>query len=210
MRDEGLHFAEFEDFIGSLGPEPALEVLSWLPRVRAADRAAFERMARQQGSIGFTIRDREPDGNLVPAAPREEYFPIRFATGAGGDREELGLDLALEIEWNGTVVSRPSFRDMYWSPAQQLAHLTANGARVRTGDLYASGTVSGPDRGRRGSFLELTWNGQDPVQLLDGSQRTFLEDGDEVVIRATASGPDGGRIGFGEVAGTVLPARATQ
>jgi small conductance mechanosensitive channel len=106
--------------------------------------------------------------------------------------------------------SSVDFALMYWTPAQQLAHLTVGGARVRTGDLYASGTVSGPEPDQRGSFLELSWNGQEPVTLADGSTRTFLEDGDEVVIRATASGPDGGRIGFGEVAGTVLPARATQ
>ena len=120
---------------------------------------------------------------------------------------DWGLDLRLEVSWNGTVVARPPFSQMYWTPAQQLAHLTVNGAALRTGDLYASGTVSGPEREQRGSFLELTWNGEEPVKLDDGSTRTFLEDGDTVSISAWAPGPDGTRIGFGAVSGTVLPSR---
>jgi fumarylacetoacetase len=95
---------------------------------------------------------------------------------------------------------------MYWTPAQQLAHLTANGAAVRTGDFYASGTVSGYKPDQRGSFLELSWNGTEPVTLRDGASRSFLEDGDTVTIRATAPGPDGARVEFGEVTGRVLPA----
>ena len=96
---------------------------------------------------------------------------------------------------------------MYWSPAQMLAHRTSNGAALRTGDLFASGTVSGPDAGQQGSFLELTWGGSDPVTLADGSVRTFLEDGDEVVLTATAPGALGGRITLGEVRGRIAPAR---
>ncbi len=116
-----------------------------------------------------------------------------------------GLDLSLEIEWNGTVVSRPPFASMYWSPPQQLAHMTINGASLRTGDLFASGTVSGPERDQRGSFLELSWNGTEPITLEDGSQRSFLEDGDTVTIRASAPGQGGVRIGFGAVTGTIRP-----
>lgn len=124
-------------------------------------------------------------------------------------REESpwGLDLDLEVRWNGHPVARPPFRSMYWSAAQQLAHLTVNGASLRTGDLFASGTVSGPEPDQRGSFLELTWGGAEPVTLADGTTRTFLADGDTVSITATAPGADGTRIGFGEVTGTVLPAR---
>jgi fumarylacetoacetase len=122
------------------------------------------------------------------------------------DEEPWGLDLRLELECNGTIVSRPRFESMYWSAAQQLAHMTVNGAALRTGDLFASGTVSGPTAGERGSFLELSWNTEEPVRLADGSQRAFLEDGDVVTIRATAPGPDGGTIGFGEVTGTIEPA----
>jgi fumarylacetoacetase len=93
---------------------------------------------------------------------------------------------------------------MYWTPAQMLAHLTANGASIRPGDLYASGTVSGPAPDQRGSLMELTWNGQEPITLPDTYVRTFLEDGDEVTISATAPGPAGTRIGLGEVTGRIL------
>jgi len=118
-----------------------------------------------------------------------------------------GLDLALEVRVNGHVVSRPPFAPMHWTAPQQLAHLTVNGATLRTGDLFASGTVSGPDRDQRGSLLELSWGGTEPITLPDGTTRTFLEDGDTVTISATAPGPDGTRIGLGEVTGTVRPAR---
>jgi fumarylacetoacetase len=118
--------------------------------------------------------------------------------------EPWGLDLSLEVAWNGTTVARPPFAGMYWTPDQQLAHLTVNGASLRTGDLYASGTVSGPERDQRGSFLELSWNGTEPVSLDDGSTRTFLEDGDDVAISAWAPGADGTRIGFGSVRGRVV------
>ena len=118
-----------------------------------------------------------------------------------------GLDLSIEVDWNGTVVSRPPFASMYWTAAQQLAHMTVNGATVRPGDLYASGTVSGTEVHERGSFLELSWSGSEPVRLTDGSLRTFLEDGDTVTLRASAPGPDGVRIGLGEVTGRIKPAR---
>ncbi|WP_198664355.1 fumarylacetoacetase [Jiangella endophytica] len=121
------------------------------------------------------------------------------------DAEPWGLDVSLEVEWNGTVVSRPPVRELYWTAAQQLAHLTVNGASLRTGDLYASGTVSGPRPGGSGCFLELTWNGAEPITLADGSARAFLEDGDTVTIRATAPGPAGARLRLGEVTGTVHP-----
>ncbi|SCX56883.1 fumarylacetoacetate hydrolase [Klenkia marina] len=118
-----------------------------------------------------------------------------------------GLDLALEVHLNGEHVSSPPFAQMYWTPAQQLAHMTVNGATLRTGDLFASGTVSGPGRDQRGSFIELSWGGAEPLTLADGSTRSFLEDGDTVTLTATAPGTGGGRIGLGEVTGTVLPAR---
>jgi fumarylacetoacetase len=123
------------------------------------------------------------------------------------EAEPSGVDLAMAVQWNGKVVARPPFASMYWSPGQQLAHLTVNGASVRTGDLYASGTVSGPERDQRGSFLELTWNGAEPVTLADGSTRTFLADGDEVVLTATARGAGDEPVTLGEVTGRVTPAR---
>jgi fumarylacetoacetase len=122
-------------------------------------------------------------------------------------RPPAGLDIALEVRLNGHPVSRPPFAAMYWTYAQMLAHMTVNGASLRAGDLFASGTVSGPERGTRGALIELTWNGEQPLELPDGTTRTFLEDGDEVTITATAPGPGGTRIGFGEVTGRILPAR---
>ncbi|MET8152275.1 fumarylacetoacetase [Actinoplanes sp. NPDC049668] len=117
-----------------------------------------------------------------------------------------GLDVRLEVRLNGHVVSRPRFDGMYWTGAQMLAHLTANGASLRTGDLYASGTISGERPDQRGSLIELSWGGTEPLRLPDGTTRTFLEDGDEVVISASAPGADGAVIGFGEVRGRILPA----
>ena len=117
-----------------------------------------------------------------------------------------GLDLSIDVEWNGTVVTRPPFREQSWTFTQQLAHLSVNGATVRPGDLIASGTVSGPERDERGSFLELSWGGTEPVTLADGAERTFLEDGDTVRITATAPGEDGSLVGLAEVVGTIEPA----
>ena len=95
---------------------------------------------------------------------------------------------------------------MYWTILQQLAHQTVNGTNARPGDLYASGTVSGPEAGGLGSLLELTWKGTKPMSLSGGVTRKFLEDGDTVILRGTANGQSY-RIGFGECRGTILPAR---
>jgi fumarylacetoacetase len=122
------------------------------------------------------------------------------------DGKDWGLDITLEVRLNGQLISRPPAAGLYWTAAQQLAHMTVNGASVRTGDLYASGTVSGPAPDQRGSLIELSWGGSEPIELADGTMRTFLEDGDTVSISATAPGPDGSRIAFGEVTGTVVPA----
>ena len=128
--------------------------------------------------------------------------PSRCPTCAGGATP--GLDIEVEVVLNGEVVSRPPYRTMYWSPAQMLAHLTVNGASTRTGDLFASGTISGPEPDQRGSFLELSWGGKEPF---GAAARTFLEDGDEVVLRYSAPGTGGGRIALGEVTGRIEPAR---
>lgn len=122
------------------------------------------------------------------------------------ESEPWGLDLRLEARCNETLLSSPSFADVAWSPAQQLAHLTAGGIHTRPGDLLSSGTVSGQRREQRGCLLELTWGGSDPVTLEDGEQRTFLQDGDRVTLSGTAPGPGGSVVGFGDVVGTVLSA----
>ncbi|GAA1242984.1 fumarylacetoacetase [Kitasatospora nipponensis] len=136
--------------------------------------------------------------------PVQDPQPLPYLTGG----QPWGLDLAMEVLLNGHPISHPPYASMYWTPAQMLAHMTVNGACLRPGDLFASGTVSGPGPDERGSLMELSWGGQEPLTLPDGSVRSFLEDGDEVVIRATAPGPGGTRIGLGEVAGRVLPATA--
>lgn len=117
-----------------------------------------------------------------------------------------GLDLTLEIALNGEVVSRPTFADMYWTPDQQLAHMTVNGARLRSGDIYASGTVSGPDRASCGSLIELTSNGATPLRLSGGAARSFLEDGDTVDITAAATREAMPPRYLGTVSGTILAA----
>jgi fumarylacetoacetase len=116
------------------------------------------------------------------------------------------IPLELEVALNATTISRTDFTDMYWTFAQQLAHTTINGASLRPGDLYGSGTVSGPDRSARGSLIELTWRGSEPLVLADGSTRTFLADGDTVTIRGWCGGNGSARIGFGEVQGTIVAA----
>ena len=131
------------------------------------------------------------EGARVPL-PVQEPPPLDYLR----DDDPWALDLTLEVRLNGEVVSRPPFRDMYWSPGQQLAHLTVNGATVRPGDLFASGTVSGASPDEWGSLMELTAN---------GSTGRFLADGDVVTISATAPAADGGRIDLGEVTGTVVP-----
>jgi fumarylacetoacetase len=136
-------------------------------------------------------------------APPAREVPLLPYLDDGDQR--WALDITLEVRLNGQLVSCPPFAGLYWTAAQQLAHLTVNGASLRTGDLFASGTVSGPRRDQRGSLIELTWGGSAPLRLADGSTRTFLDDGDEVVITATAPGRDGDRIAFGEVSGRVHP-----
>ena len=103
-------------------------------------------------------------------------------------------------------IAESNFRYMYWSVRQQLAHHTITGCPVRPGDLMASGTISGPEKRSRGCLLELTWRGTEPVELPGGETRKFLLDGDTLTLRGTAR-RDGVRIGFGDVTGTIVPAR---
>jgi fumarylacetoacetase len=123
---------------------------------------------------------------------------------SGDGSEVFGLDLQLRIEVNGHVVAEPHYRDMYWSPSQMLAHMTVNGASLRVGDLFASGTVSGPSSDSLGSLLELTWNGTSPVSFPNGERRGFLADGDVVTMSGWAPGAAGGPVRLGEVTGRVI------
>jgi fumarylacetoacetase len=140
------------------------------------------------------------------ALPGQDPEPLPYLRGAD-DAATYGLDVHCEVRLNGTLISTPDYAGMYWSPTQMLAHLSVNGASLRDGDLFGSGTISGSDAGTRGSLLELTWNGQEPLRLADGSSRSFLQDGDTVTITGWAPGPDGGRVALGEVTGTVVPGR---
>ncbi|HMJ97416.1 MAG TPA: fumarylacetoacetase [Thermoleophilaceae bacterium] len=124
----------------------------------------------------------------VPREPQDPQ-PLEYLL-----EEPWAYDIPLDVELNGTVVARSNTRHLYWSIAQQIAHLTVNGASLRTGDLLATGTISGPEPEERGSFIELSWNGQEPIELPDGTTRTFLEDGDEVILRGDPLGEVSGRI----------------
>jgi len=145
--------------------------------------------------------------------PMAALKPFRAAPATPPDAEPLdylreepwAFDIALEIQINGHRVAATNARELSWSAAQQLAHLTVNGAHVRTGDLIGSGTVSGATRAERGSLLELSWNGAEPFALGDGSERTFLEDGDEVVLRGAAGGGEDA-VALGEVRGRIVEA----
>jgi fumarylacetoacetase len=131
------------------------------------------------------------------------------------DQERGAVDLVVEVylssarmrEANISPVrlSRGRVADLYWTPAQMLAHHTSNGCGLRPGDLFASGTVSGPDKEARGCLLELTWRGAEPIALPTGESRKFLEDGDEVTMRGSCERPGAARIGFGECRGVVIP-----
>ncbi len=143
------------------------------------------------------------DAARVPL-PGQDPEPLGYLRGTTD--QLFGLDVRYEVRLNDTVVAQPRHGDMYWSPVQMLAHMTVNGASLRDGDLFGSGTISGPTERSRGSLLELSWNGTQPLTLTDGTTRGFLEDGDTVTMTAWAPGPDGSRIGISEVSGTVRPA----
>ncbi|MEV6024537.1 fumarylacetoacetase [Streptomyces sp. NPDC052036] len=151
-------------------------------------------------SAWITPLDALEDARVAPPGRTHPLLPYLD----DAHEEPGGYDLRISVAINGHVVSKPPFSTMYWTAAQQLAHMTVNGASLRTGDLYGSGTVSGPTEHERGSLLELTWNGRDPLELPDG-KRAFLEDGDVVTMTAWAPGPHGTRLGLGEVTGRVVP-----
>ena len=146
---------------------------------------------------------------FLVAPPEQDPVPDPYLQASG----LWGLDLSLGVDLNGTSICATNFSSMYWTFAQQLAHMTVNGATVRPGDLFGSGTVSGPTKGERGSLVELSWGGREPFALDDGSTRTFLEDGDTVTLRGWcggggSDGDDRPRIGFGSAVGTIVPARS--
>ncbi len=141
------------------------------------------------------------------AGPPQNPEPLPYLRAAGDWAFDVQLEVALQTA-NMPAPERiiaSNFKYLYWNVCQQLAHHTVNGCNLRPGDLLASGTISGPQRGSRGCLLELTWRGQEPISLSTGERRTFLEDGDRVVMTGWAQGA-GFRVGFGEVSGRLLPA----
>lgn len=138
-------------------------------------------------------------------APPAREVPLLPYLDDADEEEPGGFDLRITVAVNGQVVSEPPSAQLYWTAAQMLAHTTVNGASLRTGDLYGSGTISGAEPSQYGSLIELTWNGRDPLEL-PGGKRTFLEDGDTVTLTAWAPGPDGTRVGLGEVTGRIVSA----
>ena len=141
-------------------------------------------------------------------APGQDPQPLPYLREP--DRHTFDINLEVEVaaagEPAGLRVCASNYRHLYWTMAQQVAHHTVTGCNLGTGDLLASGTISGPDRGSFGSLLEITWRGTEPVTLPGGHERRFLADGDTVTMTAWCQG-EGYRVGFGEVAGQVLPAR---
>lgn len=141
------------------------------------------------------------------AGPRQHPEPLPYLKA----KEDWTYDVELEVYLQGEEMDEPqkicasNYKYLYWNLCQQLAHQTITGCNVRPGDLYASGTISGPAEDSYGSLLELSWKGEKPLKFPNGQTRTFLEDGDTVVMTGFAQG-DGYRIGFGEVKGKILPA----
>jgi fumarylacetoacetase len=140
--------------------------------------------------------------------PTQEPEPLPYLRQSGDHSFDIQLSVELhtaECE-QPTTICNTNYRSMYWSMAQQLAHHTISGCNVRVGDLMASGTISGTQPDSFGSLLELSWNGQRPVTLIDGqTKRSFLEDGDVVTLRGACVGAHY-RCGFGTVSGRVIPA----
>ncbi|AUC15028.1 fumarylacetoacetase [Tenacibaculum sp. SZ-18] len=139
--------------------------------------------------------------------PKQEPTPLPYLQHEGKHSFDINLQMAIQPENNEeTVVCNSNFKYMYWTMAQQLAHHTVNGCPVEAGDMMGSGTISGPTQDSFGSMLELTWRGQNPIKMNDGSERKFINDNDTVIMRGFAKNDDV-KIGFGECSGKVLPSK---
>ena len=137
--------------------------------------------------------------------PRQDPEVLPYLAYQGDKHFDIHLEVAIKPEDAAEkVVTNSNFKYMYWNMAQQLAHHTVNGCNIKTGDMYGSGTISGPEPSQYGSMLEISWRGTKPVAMPDGSERKFIQDGDTVIMRGHAE-KDGIRIGFGEVSSKVLP-----
>jgi fumarylacetoacetase len=159
-----------------------------------------------------TLEALEPFRMPSPPRPSSDPEPLEYLKPA----EDMAFDITVEVLLSSEamrksgespmLVSRGSFSEMYWTIAQMLTHHTSTGCNLRPGDLLASGTISGTSEQSRGCLLERTWRGSKPLHLPDGTQRKFLQDGDEVIMRAFGRRDNSPRIGFGECRGTIMPA----
>jgi fumarylacetoacetase len=139
-------------------------------------------------------------------SPKQEPEVLPYLKFEGKRNYDINLEVeVVPANGKGKTVSRSNFKYMYWNMAQQLAHHTSNGCNIKVGDLYASGTISGPTPDSYGSMLEITWQGKNPVQMPDGTERKFILDNDTVVMKGHCE-KSGVRIGFGECTGKILPA----
>ena len=139
--------------------------------------------------------------------PKQDPEVLPYLKTEGDLHYDLKLQVALKPEAaEETVLGNSNFKYMYWNVSQQLAHHTSNGCNMQVGDLYGSGTISGPTPEEYGSMLEISWRGEKPVKMKDGTERKFIQDGDTVIMRGTAE-KNGVRIGFGEVKAKVLPSK---
>jgi fumarylacetoacetase len=139
--------------------------------------------------------------------PEQDPMPLPYLRQTQPNNYDLTLDVSLRAAPmnDGLRICRTNFKYMYWSSVQQLVHHASSGCAMNVGDLLGSGTISGPEKSQRGSLLEISWNGTEPLEFVGGVKRAFLEDGDSLVMRGWCQG-DGYRVGFGEVEGTILPA----
>jgi fumarylacetoacetase len=161
-----------------------------------------------------TLEALEPFRSPAFQRPPGDPSPLPYLS-SEQNRLEGGIDVVVEVLLSSSAmrnggldavqVSRSRLADLYWTPAQMLAHHTSNGCNLRPGDLFASGTISGPTPDSRGCLLERTWRGADPLVLPNGEARKFLEDGDEVILRAFCEREGSVGIGFGECRGTLIP-----
>ncbi len=140
-------------------------------------------------------------------SPKQEPEVLDYLKFEGDKNFDINLEVYIQPE-NGTenLICQSNYKFMYWNMNQQLAHHTVNGCNVEVGDMYASGTISGAENNSFGSMLELTWRGQNPIKLSNGTERKFIDDNDTVIMKGFAE-KDGIRVGFGEVEGKILPAK---
>lgn len=136
--------------------------------------------------------------------PKREHALAEYLDDSAA--QPWGLDITMEVVLDGESLSRPPARTLYWTAPQMVAHMSVNGASIRPGDFFGSGTISGTEVDQRGSFMELSWGGKEPLVLADGREMRFLEDGQTVTLRGTAPGANGSIIDFGECVGTIAPA----